>query len=65
MDNKAVRVKTYEIFTRAVEEGVEYGIKRAHKHTDTPTREGLSSAVYDAVVNSVCEVFDFPDVSVE
>jgi hypothetical protein len=42
----------------AVEEGVTYGLNRAYKHTDTPTRDQVVSAVTDQVLTSICEWFD-------
>ncbi len=58
MEN-SVKVKLYDILSRYVEEGVRYGISRAYKHTDSPSREGIEEAVHNAVMNSICEVLDF------
>lgn len=57
----ALTARVYEIMDRAVEEGVVSGWQRAHKHTDTPHAETLKDEIADAVMNSICEVFDFYD----
>lgn len=54
-----VRVNAYAVIARAVEEGVVYGISRAHKHTDHPSREELREAIEQAVLNDLCEVLRF------
>lgn len=56
-----MRVRTYEVFRRAVEEGVEYGWRRAHKHTDTPAPEHMKEQLINEVLNAVCECFTFDD----
>ncbi len=59
---KAVlQVRTYEVFARALEEGIDWGWKRAHKHADSPTEEQVKQAMYNAVLGTVLEVFDFPE----
>ncbi len=54
-----VRVNTYAVIARAVEEGVAYGLTRAHKHTNRPSREMLQEAIERAVLNDLCEVLQF------
>jgi hypothetical protein len=56
-----VRAKAYAILTRAIEDGLEWGWSRAHKHNDNPDREAVLEAMYSEVLNSICEVFDFDD----
>ena len=58
-----MRFKTYAIVSRAVEEGLSYGIGRLFKHEDGPfTKAQLferSETLYDAITNELCEVIDF------
>jgi hypothetical protein len=54
-----MRAKEYDVLTRAVEEGVAYGWNRAYKHTTKPDPDQAREEIYQAVVNSICEVFDF------
>ena len=57
-----MKVREYVLVCRAVEEGVELGWNRAHKHTDEPTPEAVKAAIDDAVMNALTEVFVFDDV---
>jgi hypothetical protein len=60
-----VRFNAYEIISRAVEEGVAYGYRRAHKHTDKPTEAQMTTEIENAVMNSLSEVlvYDAGDVA--
>jgi SpoU rRNA methylase family enzyme len=59
--NSSIRINAYEIITRAVEEGVQYGYNRAHKHTNKPSKDLLFNEIESAVMNSICEVILFDD----
>lgn len=50
---------TYKLMARCIEEGVRFGIHRAHKHTDKPSLEQLEEAIYQAVTGEICEWFIF------
>lgn len=52
-----MRAKEFALMSRCVEDGVAYGYTRAHKHTDTPTEEEIRRAIYDAVLNEICDCF--------
>lgn len=54
-----IKLRAYDLIARAVEEGVEYGWRRAHKHTDTPTADHVQEQVYMAVMNAIAEIIDF------
>ncbi|MBI3184698.1 MAG: hypothetical protein HYZ28_21385 [Myxococcales bacterium] len=58
-----MRVRAYEVLSRAVDEGVAYGWRRAHKHTDAPGEDAIKDQVTQAVLSEVCEYFDFADES--
>ena len=47
----------------AAEEGVTYGWRRAHKHIDTPDVESIEEQIVTAVLNEICEYFNFDDDS--
>jgi hypothetical protein len=53
-----MKPKFYPVLEMAVEDGVAHGLNRAYKHTDTPTRDQVVSAVSDCVLTSICEWFD-------
>jgi hypothetical protein len=54
-----IKVSAYKVIWRAVEEGVRYGWRRAHKHTETPDEETVLSAIEDAVLSELCEILEF------
>jgi hypothetical protein len=56
-----LRVQAYPVFSRALEEGIQIGWNRAHKHTDKPDEQTVQEEIHTAVMNSVCEMFDFGD----
>lgn len=56
-----LKVRAYDVLRRAIEEGVEYGWRRAHKHTDAPDADTIKDQVTTGILNEVCEYFDFDD----
>jgi hypothetical protein len=60
-----VRVRSYPVLARAVEEGVAYGWRWAHKHVDSPDEHTIKDQITQAVLNEICEYFDFHEDQVE
>lgn len=56
-----LRVRSYDVLYRAVEEGLGYGWHRAHKHTDKPDEDAIRQQILDGVMSAVCEYFTFGD----
>jgi hypothetical protein len=56
-----MRIRAYPVLCRAVEEGVAYGWRRAHKHIDTPDVKSIEEQIVTAVLNEICEYFNFDD----
>lgn len=56
-----MKVKTYAVLQRAVEEGVGIGWRHAHKHVDAPDEIDVLDSIEAGVMNSICEWFDFDD----
>lgn len=60
-----MKVDTYAVLSRCVEEGVRAGLRRSNKHRDEasqiPDDEAAVEAVHMAVMGAVCEYFKFPD----
>lgn len=54
-----MRVKSYRVLQRALEEGFEWGWQRAHKHTDKPTEAMIRENVLREIGNAIDEVFHF------
>ncbi len=62
LDLSVVRVRLYPVIARAVAEGVGWGISRAHKHTDKPSRDVLAENIEREVMNALSEILDYGDV---
>jgi hypothetical protein len=56
-----VRLKAYSILEDAMSMAVDYGWNRAHKHTDTPTEDGLKGEMLKAVMNGLCDILNFEE----
>jgi hypothetical protein len=54
-----MRFNAYEIMSRAVEMGIDYGYMRAFKHTDTPNEDAIKSEIRDAVMNELADLITF------
>lgn len=54
-----MRVRGYDAFHRAVEEGISAGWRRAHKHTDSPGEDTVKNQILTEVINAVSEYFAF------
>lgn len=52
--------KEFDLIQRCIEDGVGYGYNRAFKHTDTPTPEQIKDCISMAVIQEICEWFEFP-----
>jgi hypothetical protein len=51
----------YRLLSDTVESGIEAGWRRAHKHTDIPTAEGIKCEIEKEIMNRMSEVFIFPE----
>lgn len=60
---QTVKVNLYRLIDNAVELGVEIGLNRAYKHTESPDRAFLVDRVADAVMSEICELIDFDEES--
>jgi hypothetical protein len=54
--------KAYPLLCRCVKEGVAYGWNRAYKHSDTPGEHVIQEEIAEAVMQSICEAFSFPEL---
>lgn len=59
--SQLIRAKVYPLMQDAVDAGVRYGWNRAHKHDSTPSEDIIVNAITDAVMNEICEKFEFLD----
>lgn len=58
-----MKLRTYTIIARVVEEGVRQGYYAAHKYTETPSQGTLEEAITSAVISEISSVIDFEDES--
>lgn len=56
---RGLRIDAHAVVVRAVEEGIAYGLRRAHKHTDKPTHDQLQLELEAAVMNALSEVIEW------
>ena len=45
----------------ALNEGISYGYRRAHKHVENPTEGAIIEAIEDAVMSAITDYFTFED----
>jgi len=51
--------KFYPLLILCIENGIQLGINRAHKHTDLPTTTELHQQIEAAIMTEIHEWFDF------
>lgn len=60
-----IRLDAHGVIERAIEEGIQSGLRRADKHVDDvltlEQRDRVSSKVLDAVMSQLCDVVRFND----
>ena len=57
-----MKAKEYNLMSKCIEDGIAYGYQRAFKHTDKPDDNAIKNAIYEAVMNEICENFTFDDL---
>jgi hypothetical protein len=57
-----MKAKEYNLIAQCVETGVMLGWNRAHKYDENPDPEAIRNAIEQAVLNEICEWFDFEEV---
>ena len=58
--NLRLDVDVYRLISRAVENGIEVGLRRAHKHTETPDKETIKWQIENEIMNELSEIFIWP-----
>ena len=54
-----IKFKIYPLIERIVEEGIEGGYNRAHKHTDTPNEATIKQCIEQYIMQGFDEYFAF------
>ena len=57
--SSSIKLNSYRIITDKIEEGINYGWSRAHKHCDNPDENVIKEQIYNEITNVLCEVIDF------
>lgn len=56
-----MKVDQYKVLVMCVENGVQLGWNRAHKHSDTPEDYYIRDCIEEAVMHEIFEYFNFED----
>jgi hypothetical protein len=54
-----MQVKMYQLIERLVEEGIDAGYLRAHKHTDYPNESAIKICIAEYIMKGFDEAFEF------
>lgn len=54
-----LRANSYAVLHRAIEDGLDYGWMRAHKHSDHPDEATIKNEILQGIMNELCQYFDF------
>ncbi len=57
-----LKANVYNVLERCIEDGIEGGWNKAHKHTDTPSEEEIKQQIEHYIMLSICEMFKFDEV---
>jgi len=56
-----IRARTRKIIEAAIEQGIEIGYEKAHKHTDDPKMHHIKDMIEQAIWFNIDEVFIFEE----
>lgn len=56
-----MRVDTYAVLDECVENGINYGWRRAHKHVEDPDEDAIREAIHAGVMLMISERFRFDE----
>jgi hypothetical protein len=45
-----------------IENGLAFGLNRAYKHTDEPTKDQILDAIEQALMEEIHQWFEFPEI---
>ncbi len=51
-----ILLNAHDIIARAIEEGINYGYRRAYKHSNKPSEDTIKMEVYNSVMSHLGEV---------
>ena len=56
-----MKPRMHVILNMAIEEGVNRGWHRAHKHVENPSDESIVDTISDCVMSAITDYFNFED----
>jgi hypothetical protein len=56
-----MKPRMHVILDMAIEEGVNRGWHRAHKHVENPSEESIKDTIADCVMSAITDYFNFED----
>jgi hypothetical protein len=56
-----MKPKFHQVLEMAINEGVQYGYRRAHKHVENPTEGAIIDSIQKNVMDCIYEWFDFEE----
>lgn len=57
-----MKPKFLPLLERCIEDGLERGYNRAHKHVDNPTEQQIFENQFNAIMGDIFEAFDFEEL---
>lgn len=60
-DANVMKPKLFYLLEKAIEEGIDYGWRRAHKHSDSPSEGTIKEEISNAIFSSLHDYFTFDE----
>lgn len=60
-----MKPKIHVVLDHCLESGIEFGLNRAYKHDDSPSREAIKEHIYREIMNHIYDWFDFDEETAE
>ena len=57
--SNSIKLNSYRIITDKIEEGINWGWSRSHKHGDNPGEDVIKEQIYNEITNVLCDIIDF------
>lgn len=54
-----MKLNTYKIIDEAIEQAIDYGYMRAHKHIKKPGEDTIKIEIHNSIMNSLSELINF------